>query len=50
MKQTLVKDQNIKTKVHIVKGMVFAVDIYGCESWTIRKAKRQRIEAFVLQC
>ena len=50
MKQTLVKDQNIKTKVHIVKGMVFAVDIYGCESWTIRKAERQRIEAFELQC
>ena len=38
------------TKVHIVKAMVFPVVVYGCESWTIRKAESQRIYAFVLQC
>ena len=36
------------TKVHIVKAMVFLVDIYGCESWTIKKAECQRIGAFEL--
>ena len=34
------------TKVHIVKAMVFPVVMYGCESWTIKKAESQRIEAF----
>ena len=38
------------TKVHLVKAMVFLVVIYGCESWTIKKAERQRIDAFELWC
>ena len=38
----------LPTKVHLVKAMVFPVVMYGCESWTIKKAKRQRIDAFEL--
>ena len=38
------------TKVHLVKAMVFPVVTYGCESWTIKKAERQRIDAFELWC
>ena len=38
------------TKVHIVKVMVFPVVMYGCESWTMKKAERQRIDAFELWC
>ena len=38
------------TKVHIVKAMVFPVVMYGCESWTIKKAERPRIDAFELWC
>ena len=38
------------TKVYIVKVMVFPVVMYGCESWTIKKAEHQRIDAFELQC
>ena len=38
------------TKVHIVKAMVFLVIMYRCESWTIKKAERQRIDAFELWC
>ena len=38
------------TKVHVVKAMVFPVVIYGCEYWTIKKAERQRIDAFELWC
>ena len=38
------------TKVHLVKAMVFPVVIYGCESWTVKKAKCQRIDAFKLWC
>ena len=38
------------TKVHLVKAMVFAVVMYGCESWTVKKAKHQRIDAFELWC
>ena len=38
------------TKVHLVKAMVFPVVMYGCESWTIKKAKLQRIDAFKLWC
>ena len=38
------------TKVHIVKAMVFLVVIYGCESWTIKKAERRRIDVFKLWC
>ena len=37
-------------KVHAVKTMVFPVVMYGCESWTIKKAERQRNDAFELQC
>ena len=38
------------TKVHLVKAMVFEVVMYGCESWTIKKAERRRIDAFELWC
>ena len=38
------------TKVHLVKGMVFSVVMYGCDSWTIKKAKHRRIDAFELWC
>ena len=40
----------LSTKVHIVKAMVFLVVMYGCESWTIKKAERRRIDAFELWC
>ena len=40
------RDITLPTKVHLVKAMVFAVVMYGCESWTIKKAKRRRIDAF----
>ena len=39
------RDINLPTKVHLVKAMVFPVVMYGCESWTIKKAKHQRIDA-----
>ena len=38
------------TKVHLVKAMVFPVVIYGCESWTVKKAEHRRIDAFELWC
>ena len=38
------------TKVHLVKVMVYPVVMYGCESWTIKKAEHQKIDAFELQC
>ena len=44
------RDLTWLTKVHIVKAMVFPVVIYRCESWTIRKAEHQRIDAFRLWC
>ena len=44
------KDITLPTKVHLVKVMVFPVVIYGCESWTIKKAERRRIHAFELWC
>ena len=44
------RDIALPTKVHIVKAMVFPVVMYRCESWTINKAKRQRIDAFELWC
>ena len=44
------KDITLPTKVHLVKAMVFPVVMYGCESWTIKKAERQRIDAFELRC
>ena len=40
----------IVTKIHLVKAMVFPVVMYGCESWTVKKAERQRIDAFELWC
>ena len=40
----------LQTKVHLVKAMVFPVVMYGCESWTIKKAERRRIDAFKLWC
>ena len=42
------RDITLPTKVHLVKAMVFAVVMYGCESWTVKKAKHQRIDAFEL--
>ena len=42
------RDITLPTKVHLVKAMIFPVVIYGCESWTIKKAERQRIDAFEL--
>ena len=44
------RDITFPTKVHIVKGMVFPVVMYGCESWTIKKAECRRIYAFQLWC
>ena len=44
------KDITLPTKVHLVKAMVFPVVTYGCESWTVKKAERQRIDAFELWC
>ena len=44
------RDITLLTKVHIVKAMVFSVVMYGCESWTIKKAECQRIDAFELWC
>ena len=41
---------NLPTKVHLVKAMVFPVVMYGCESWTVKKAERRRIDAFELWC
>ena len=42
------RDITLPTKVHIVKTMVFLIVMYGCESWTIKKADHQRIDAFKL--
>ena len=44
------RDITLLTKVHIVKAMVFPVVMYGCRSWIIKKAERQRIDAFELWC
>ena len=44
------KDITLPTKVCLVKAMVFPVVMYGCESWTVKKAQRQRIDAFELWC
>ena len=44
------RDITLSTKVHLVKGMVFPVVMYGCESWTVKKAECQRIDAFELWC
>ena len=44
------RDTTLPTKVCLVKAMVFPIVLYRCESWTIKKAKRQRIDAFELWC
>ena len=44
------RDITLPTKVHVVKAVVFPVVMYGCESWTIKKAECQRIDAFELWC
>ena len=44
------KDITLPTKVCLVKAMVFPVVMYGCESWTVKKAERRRIDAFELWC
>ena len=44
------RDITLPTKVHLVKAMVFPVVMYGCESWTVKKAECRRIDAFELWC
>ena len=44
------RDITLQTKVHLVKAMIFPVFMYGCESWTIKKAECRRIDAFELWC
>ena len=44
------RDITLPTKVHLVKAMVFPVVMYGCLSWTVKKAERRRIDAFELWC
>ena len=44
------RDITLPTKVHLIKAMVFPVVMYGCESWTVKKAEHQRIDAFELWC
>ena len=44
------RDVTLPAKVHLVKAMVFPVVMYGCESWTVRKAECRRIDAFELWC
>ena len=44
------RDITLPTKVHLVKAMVFPVVMYGCESWTVKKAERRTIDAFELWC
>ena len=45
---SIFKSITLPTKVHLVKAMVFPVVMYGCENWTVKKAERQRIDAFKL--
>ena len=45
-----IRDNTLPTKFHLVKAMVFPVVMYGCESWTIKKAEHLRIDAFELWC
>ena len=44
------RDSTVPTKVHLVKAMVFPVVMYGCESWTVKKAEHRRIDTFELWC
>ena len=45
-----IRDITLSTKVHLVKAMVFPIVMYGCETWTIKKAEHQRIDALELWC
>ena len=45
-----IREITLPTKVHLVKAMVFLVVMYGCESWTVKKAERRSIDAFELWC
>ena len=47
---SILKSRDITLPVHLIKAMVFPVVMYGCESWTVKKAERQRIDAFELWC
>ena len=47
---SILKKQRLSTKVHLVKAVVFPVIMYGCDSWTIKKAEHRRIDAFELWC
>ena len=49
-RQHVKKQRSLPAKIHLVKAMVFPVTMYGCESWTIKKAECQRIDAFKLWC
>ena len=44
------RDITLSTKIHLVKAMVFPVVMHGCESWTVKKAERRRIDAFKVWC
>ena len=44
------RDITLPTKIHLLKAMVFPVIMYGCDSWTVKKAERRRIDAFQLWC
>ena len=44
------RDITLPTKVHLVKAMIFPMVMYGCESWTVKKAERRRIDAFEVWC
>ena len=44
------REITLPAKIHLVKAMVFPVVMYGCENWTVKKAERQRIDAFELRC
>ena len=44
------RDITLSTKIHLVKAMLFPVVMYGCESWTVKKAEHRRIDAFELWC
>ena len=47
---SILKSRDIPTKIHLVKAMVFPVVMYGCESWTVKKAEHQRIDSFEPCC
>ena len=47
---SILKAKTLRTKVHLVKAIVLPVVMYGCESWTVKKAEHQRVDAFELWC